>query len=61
VANRPNPSAIWNSPIDPGSEPSRVARDPALEDADPNHHLWRNGRLWWIAFTVHRVLSTPSF
>jgi len=23
-------------------------------DADPNHHLWRNGRLWWVAFTVHR-------
>ena len=22
--------------------------------ADPDHHLWRNGRLWWIAFTVHR-------
>jgi hypothetical protein len=22
---------------------------------DPGHHLWRNGRLWWIAFTVHRV------
>ena len=21
---------------------------------DPNHHLWRNGRLWWIAFTVHK-------
>ncbi|HUG55351.1 MAG TPA: hypothetical protein VMR21_17215 [Vicinamibacteria bacterium] len=20
---------------------------------DPDHHLWRNGRLWWIAFTVH--------
>ena len=20
----------------------------------PDHHLWRNGRLWWIAFTVHR-------
>ncbi|MDH3627418.1 MAG: hypothetical protein OES25_07145 [Acidobacteriota bacterium] len=20
----------------------------------PNHHLWRNGRLWWIAFTIHR-------
>ena len=19
----------------------------------PNHHLWRNGRLWWIAITVH--------
>lgn len=22
-------------------------------DVDPNHHLWRNGRLWWVAFTVH--------
>jgi len=21
---------------------------------DPDHHLWRNGRLWWVAFTVHR-------
>jgi hypothetical protein len=26
--------------------------DPAA--IDPDHHLWRNGRLWWIAFTVHR-------
>jgi len=38
----------------------------ALESADPlrrfhaggdavhpDHHLWRNGRLWWVAFTVH--------
>ena len=33
---------------------SRVARDAAEEDANPNHHLWRNGRLWWVAFTVHR-------
>ncbi len=24
---------------------------------DPNHHLWRNGRYWWIAFTVH----TPDY
>jgi hypothetical protein len=22
--------------------------------AHPDHHLWRNGRLWWVAFTVHR-------
>jgi hypothetical protein len=29
----------------PGIDPGEV---------DPNHHLWRNGRLWWIAFTVHR-------
>ncbi len=27
---------------------------PVPPDAHPNHHLWRNGRLWWIAFTVHR-------
>jgi hypothetical protein len=20
----------------------------------PDHHLWRNGRLWWIAITVHK-------
>jgi len=20
----------------------------------PDHHLWRNGRLWWIAFTIHK-------
>lgn len=19
----------------------------------PDHHLWRNGRTWWIAFTFH--------
>jgi hypothetical protein len=23
-------------------------------DAEPDHHLWRNGRLWWVAFTIHR-------
>jgi hypothetical protein len=26
---------------------------PAGEPVDPDHHLWRNGRLWWVAFTVH--------
>jgi hypothetical protein len=26
-------------------------RDPAA--GDPDHHLWRNGRLYWVAFTVH--------
>jgi len=29
----------------PGMDPATI---------DPDHHLWRNGRLWWIAFTVHR-------
>jgi hypothetical protein len=32
--------------------PTRQA-GPAPFDADPDHHLWRNGRLWWVAFTVH--------
>ncbi|HET7747477.1 MAG TPA: hypothetical protein VFM29_09265 [Vicinamibacteria bacterium] len=24
-----------------------------FETHPENHHLWRNGRLWWVAFTVH--------
>jgi hypothetical protein len=23
------------------------------DPVDPDHHLWRNGHRWWIAFTVH--------
>ena len=34
-----------------GSEPARIEWS-APPDADPNHHLWQNGRVWWIAFTV---------
>jgi len=33
-----------------------VIPTPSLERVsklDPDHHLWRNGRLWWVAFTVH--------
>lgn len=26
---------------------------PAETPDNPDHHLWRNGRLWWVAFTVH--------
>lgn len=33
---------------------SRIVPAPVPNDANPDHHLWRNGRLWWIAFTVHR-------
>ena len=25
---------------------------PVAAVTNPNHHLWRNGRLWWVAFTV---------
>ena len=27
--------------------------DPEAGAYDPDHHLWRNGRLYWVAFTVH--------
>jgi hypothetical protein len=36
---------------------SGAARAPvsaARAEVDPDHHLWRNGRLWWVAFTIHR-------
>ena len=26
---------------------------PQEHPQDPDHHLWKNGRLWWVAFTVH--------
>ena len=24
----------------------------ALHHVNPDHHLWRNGRFWWVAFTL---------
>ena len=35
------------------ANPARVSLE-VPPGADPNHHLWKNGRRWWIAFTVHR-------
>ena len=32
-----------------------LADGPAPADLDPDHHLWKNGRLWWIAFTIHTI------
>lgn len=37
----------------PQTSPARFEADPGTPEVDPNHHLWRNGRLWWVAFTVH--------
>jgi hypothetical protein len=37
--------------------PDRAPRDAGYRkngQPHPDHHLWRNGRLWWIAFTIHR-------
>jgi len=26
--------------------------DTLPHDVNPDHHLWRNGRFWWVAFTL---------
>ena len=40
-------------PVRPVSTPISVelATSRAFSN-NPNHHLWKNGRLWWIAFTL---------
>lgn len=35
------------------NSPTRSLAAAGASAVDPNHHLWRNGRLWWVAFTVH--------
>jgi hypothetical protein len=44
------------SPSVVSSLPSRVSSVELASSrafaANPNHHLWKNGRLWWIAFTL---------
>ncbi len=47
------------SSFEPAPAPARPALQIALTPEDrrfqrlgPNHHLWRNGRFWWIAYTV---------
>lgn len=37
-----------------GHSPCRKSACGAGGPFHPDHHLWRNGRLWWAAFTVHR-------
>ena len=33
--------------------PPQTESPSAQESAHPDHHLWRNGRLFWVAFTIH--------
>jgi hypothetical protein len=47
------------SSVAPSAPPLRPSLQVALSPEDrrfqrlgPNHHLWRNGRFWWIAYTV---------
>ncbi|MSR61613.1 MAG: hypothetical protein EXS08_04085 [Planctomycetes bacterium] len=32
---------------------ARNERPSPTDPSNKDHHLWRNGRLWWIAFTFH--------
>lgn len=34
-------------------DPLPAAGRRSRAEPDPDHHLWRNGRVWWIAFTFH--------
>lgn len=56
----PAPSS---SPVPAGRAPAQAHYAPARRSSvelaasrafanNENHHLWRNGRLWWIAFTL---------
>lgn len=38
---------------EPAPDGDEIAADFSVPaDADPDHHLWRNGQVWWIAFTL---------
>jgi hypothetical protein len=41
-----NPSPVPVRPVSVELATSRAFAN------NPNHHLWKNGRLWWIAFTL---------
>jgi len=41
-----NPSSLPVRPVSVELATSRAFAN------NPNHHLWKNGRLWWIAFTL---------
>jgi hypothetical protein len=43
---QPTPSAT------PTGRPSVELASSRAFASNPNHHLWKNGRLWWIAFTL---------
>jgi hypothetical protein len=52
-------SGSVESSVSPGVVSTLPARVSSVELAasrafasNPNHHLWKNGRLWWIAFTL---------
>lgn len=45
------PPVVHNQPPQARQVSIKLAASRAF-DSNPNHHLWKNGRLWWIAFTL---------
>jgi len=48
-------SAVPSAPpasLRPSLQVALSPDDRRFQRLGPNHHLWRNGRFWWIAYTV---------
>ena len=47
------PGLPLRAKAEPAPHPARPQPEDLGTHPHPDHHLWRNGRLWWVAFTVH--------
>ncbi len=47
----PYPKILEDGP-EPAFDLRRLDPDVDLTRVEPDHHLWRNGRRWWVALTV---------
>lgn len=47
------PLASATAPAAGPVPPTIVASSPPAPPLGDDHHLWRNGRLWWIAITLY--------
>jgi hypothetical protein len=53
------PMRRTSNPLEPRTPPAAARQAAACAAAPPatpppaDHHLWRNGRLWWIAITLY--------
>jgi hypothetical protein len=55
VAPRPVPAhsvPAFQASYTPTPRPTVELASSRAFASNPNHHLWKNGRLWWIAFTL---------
>lgn len=55
VESSPHHHSVPSFPASAFAQSRRASVELAASRAfasNPNHHLWKNGRLWWIAFTL---------